>query len=151
MTLSHGKQISSISKVLHGSSTVTLKCCQGTEIENQFTLKKYLSDFQSYTSQLTLRIYSGIKKWKVGYYSKKISTALKVSRSWNKIVEPKLLPKNKRTSLFFYPGDPEILETWISILSFKYFRVVRIEKTNSFIHFCEKLQLDNFVSRCADL
>ena len=30
--------------------------------------------------------------------------------------------------MFFYPNSPEILETWISISSFKYFRVVRIEK-----------------------
>ena len=36
---------------------------------------------------------------------------LKVSRSQNKIVEPKLLPKNERTNLFFYPDDSEILET----------------------------------------
>ena len=28
---------------------------------------------------------------------------IKVSRSRNKIVKPKLLPKNKRTNLFFYP------------------------------------------------
>jgi hypothetical protein len=28
---------------------------------------------------------------------------LKVSKSRNKIVMPKLLPKNKQTNLFFYP------------------------------------------------
>ena len=31
-------------------------------------------------------------------------------------------------NLFFYTDDSEILETWISISSFKYFRVVGIEK-----------------------
>ena len=35
---------------------------------------------------------------------------LKVSRTHNKIVEPKLLPKNKQTNLFFYPDDSEILD-----------------------------------------
>ena len=30
--------------------------------------------------------------------------------------------------MFIYPDDSEILETWISISSFKYFRVIRIEK-----------------------
>ena len=36
---------------------------------------------------------------------------LKVSRSRNKIVEPKILPKNERTNLFFYPDNSEILNT----------------------------------------
>ena len=39
------------------------------------------------------------------------SGKLKVSRSQNKIVEPELLPKNKRTNLFFFPDDSDILET----------------------------------------
>ena len=81
---------------------------------------------------------------------------LKVSRSQNKIVELQLLPKNKWTNFFFYPGSPEItsdsknlvklqycittvvspgfflskmlLETWNSISSLKYFQIVRVEK-----------------------
>ena len=40
----------------------------------------------------------------------KIIKSLKVSRSQNKIVEPKLLPKMKQTNLFFYPD--EIKNTW---------------------------------------
>ena len=51
---------------------------------------------------------------------------LKVSRSRNKIVEPKLLPNRNRNS------------------SFKYFRVVRIEKQIRSFVFWEKLRLDNF-------
>ena len=51
----------------------------------------------------------------------------------------------------FYPDGPEILETWISISSFKYFRVVRIEKQIPSFVFGEKLRLDNFVSRSTDL
>ena len=57
-----------------------------------------------------------------------IKISLKVSRSRKKIFEPQVLPKNERMNLFFYPDDTEILETWISIESFKYFHVVRIEK-----------------------
>ena len=76
---------------------------------------------------------------------------LKVSRSRNKIVEPITSPKNERTNLFFYPDNSEILETWISISSFKYFRVVRIEKQICPFVFWENLQLDNFVSRSTDL
>ena len=55
--------------------------------------------------------------------------------------------KNKRTNLFFYPDDLEILETWNRNSSFKYFRVIRIEKQIRPFIFWEKLQLDNFVSR----
>ena len=41
-------------------------------------------------------------------------------------------------NLFFYPDDSEILETWISISSFKYFQVIRIKKQIcSFIIFGE--------------
>ena len=36
---------------------------------------------------------------------------LKFSRSQNKIVKLKLLPKNRPTNLFFYLDDSEILET----------------------------------------
>ena len=36
---------------------------------------------------------------------------LKVSRYRNKIVMPKLLPKNKPTNLFFYSDDLKILVT----------------------------------------
>ena len=75
---------------------------------------------------------------------------LKVSRSRNKIVMPKLLPENKRTNLFFSLDDSEILETWISISSFKYFRVVKIEKQIRSSVFWEKLRLNNFVSRSTD-
>ena len=38
-----------------------------------------------------------------------------------KIVERYLLPKNKRTNLFFYPDNSEILETLNQNSSFKYF------------------------------
>ena len=87
----------------------------------------------------------------------------KVSRSRNKIVEPYLLPKNERTIFFsilmtrkylkleFRPDDSEILETWNRNSSFKYFRVVRIEKQIRPFVFWEKLRLDNFVSRSTDL
>ena len=34
-----------------------------------------------------------------------------VHRSQNKIVEPKLLPKQEQKNLFVYPDNPEILET----------------------------------------
>ena len=60
-------------------------------------------------------------------------------------------PKNKRTNLFFYPDDSKILETWNRNSSFKYFRVVRIEKQIRPFVFLEKLRLDNFVSRYTDL
>ena len=51
---------------------------------------------------------------------------IKVSKSRNKIVMPKLLPKNERTNLFFYPDDSENI-------------------------FWEKLGLNSFVSRSTDL
>ena len=38
-----------------------------------------------------------------GKTTTKVITKIKVSRSRSKIVMPKLLPKNKRRSLFFYP------------------------------------------------
>ena len=53
--------------------------------------------------------------------------------------------------MFFYPDNSEILETWISISSFKYFRVVRIEKQIRPFVFWEKLRLDNIVVRSTDL
>ena len=37
------------------------------------------------------------------YFLYKLTTVLKVSNSQNKIVEPKLLPKNERKNLIFYP------------------------------------------------
>ena len=61
-----------------------------------------------------------------------------------------ILPKNEQTNLFFYPDDLDILETWISISSFKYFRAFRIEKQIR-LFMWEKLRLDNFVSRSTDL
>ena len=79
------------------------------------------------------------------------NTLLEVSRSRNKIVEPKLLSKIKRMNLFFYPDDSEILETWNQNSSFKYFRVVRVEKQIRLFVFLEKLGLANFVSRSTDL
>ena len=42
---------------------------------------------------------------------------LKISRSRNKIVMTKLLPKNKQTNLFFYPKDLKILEIVIQVKS----------------------------------
>ena len=54
-------------------------------------------------------------------------------------------------NLFFYPDDLEILETWNQNSSFKYFRVVRIEKQICPLVFWEKLRLNNFVSRSTDL
>ena len=71
------------------------------------------------------------------------SLLLKVIRPRNKTVEPYLLTKNKQTNLFFYPDDSEILKTWILISSFKYFRVIRIEKQIRPVFFWEKLWLDN--------
>ena len=38
--------------------------------------------------------------------------------------------------MFFYPDDSEILETWTRNSSFKYFRVVRIEKQVKARQFC---------------
>ena len=58
---------------------------------------------------------------------------------------------NKRTNLFFYPEGMEILETCISILSFKYFRTVWIEKQIRLLVFWEKFPLVNFVLRSIDL
>ena len=54
-------------------------------------------------------------------------------------------------NLFFYPDHSDILKTRILILSFKYFRVVRIEKHIRQFIFWEKLRLNNFVSRSTDL
>ena len=53
-------------------------------------------------------------------------------------------------NLFFYPNDLEVLETWISISSSKYFRVIIIEKQIRPFIFWEKLWLDNFGSRSTD-
>ena len=53
--------------------------------------------------------------------------------------------------MFFYPVDSKILETWILISSFKYFRVIRIEKQIRPFLFWENLWLNNFVSRSTDL
>ena len=52
---------------------------------------------------------------------------------------------NEWICFVFYREDSEILETWISISSFKYFWVIRIEKQIHLFVFWEKLQLDNFV------
>ena len=51
----------------------------------------------------------------------------------------KLVSKNKWMNMFFYPDDSYfILETWISIWSFKYFWVIRIQKQIcSFFCVCE--------------
>ena len=68
-----------------------------------------------------------------------LTDTLEVSRSRNKIVEPKLLPKNEPTNLFFNPDDSEILETWNQNSSFKYFGVVWIEKQFCLFIFWEKL------------
>ena len=58
---------------------------------------------------------------------------------------------NKRTNLFFYPEGLEILETCISILSSKYFWVVKIEKQIRSFIFLVKLGLNGLVSRSTDL
>ena len=50
---------------------------------------------------------------------------VKVSRSPKKLSNHNFSQMN---NFFFYPDNWEILETWISISSFKYFRTVRIEK-----------------------
>ena len=76
--------------------------------------------------------------------------SLKVSRSRNKIVEPKLLPKNEQTNLSFYPDDWEMLATWNGNSSFKYFQVVKVEKQIHSFVFWEKLRLNKFVSRSTD-
>ena len=61
---------------------------------------------------------------------------IKVSRSRNKIVELKLLLKNKRTNLFFYPDNSEILETWCQTkFKFQVFTSRQDRKTNSFVCF----------------
>ena len=49
----------------------------------------------------------------------------------------------------FHPDNLEICETWISISSFKYFWVIRIEK--QILPFVYGLWLNNFVSRSTDL
>ena len=71
-------------------------------------------------------------------------SVLKDSRSRNNIVELKLLPKNKQTNLLFYPDDWEIIETWISISSVKYFQVIRIEKKNLFVCFLDDVTAQQF-------
>ena len=71
---------------------------------------------------------------------------LKVSRSHNKVVEPKLLPKNKQIFLSWWLGN-----TWFLISSFNYCRTVRIEKQILSFLFLEKFWLDNFVLRSTDL
>ena len=45
-------------------------------------------------------------------------------------------------NFFFYPGDSEIVETWIVISSFKYFQVIRIEKQIRLFVLWEKLWLN---------
>ena len=80
-----------------------------------------------------------------------VLTVSKVSRSWNKNCRKRLLPKNKQTNLFFYPDDLEILKTWISFSTFKYFQVVRIEKQIDLFVYLEKVWPNNFVSRSTDL
>ena len=83
---------------------------------------------------------------------------LKVSRSRNKIVEPKLLPKNeprisalevycfkvntKRESMFFLQED-RLFCTNLEVVNF--------QGRNPMFVFLEKLWLDNFVSRLIDL
>ena len=73
------------------------------------------------------------------------------SRSQNKICQAVTSPKNKQMNRFFYPDDSEILKTWISISSFKYFWVLRIEKQICSFFFGEKFRHDNFVSISTDL
>ena len=67
---------------------------------------------------------------------------VKGSRSWNKIVESWLFPKNEQT-IFFLSRWLENVEAWILISSLKYFQ------TNYLFNFFGRL--DNFVSRSTDL
>ena len=76
---------------------------------------------------------------------------LKVSRSRIKILVPKLLSKNERTDLFFYPDSPEIFETWNQKFKFQVFPDCQDRKINSSVCFWKKLWLNNFVLRSTDL
>ena len=86
-----------------------------------------------------------------GFRRETDSLLLKVIRSRNKNCRAVTSPKNKRTNLFFYPDNLEILKTWIIIFSYKYFQVIRIEKQIHPFICWEKLWLDNFVSRSTGL
>ena len=57
-------------------------------------------------------------------------------------------PKEWKDEFIFLCWWPE---TWISISSFKYIRVIKIEKQIHLFVFWEKLWHDNFVSRSTDL
>ena len=57
----------------------------------------------------------------------------------------------EQMNLCFYPDDSKILETCISILSSKYFWVVKIEKQIRSFIFLVKLGLNGLVSRSTDL
>ena len=57
-------------------------------------------------------------------------------------------PKNKRTNLFFYADDSEILKAWNWNSSFKYFLV---EKQICAFVVLKKLRLDSFLLRSTDL
>ena len=76
---------------------------------------------------------------------------IKVSKSQNKIIEPKLLPKTNGQICF------SILTVWIYLKLaietsiFKYFRTIRIEKQIPSLVFWEKLWLDNLLLKFTDL
>ena len=78
--------------------------------------------------------------------AKKLSSAfcLNVSRS-----QKKLSSRKNQTNEFVFLSW-RLGNTWNQNSSFKYFRVVRIEKQFVCL-FSEKLRLDNFVSRSTDL
>ena len=54
---------------------------------------------------------------------------VKVSRSQNEIVRPKLLPKSEQTNLFFYPDSPDLLNLKSKFLD------RQDRKTNLFVYF----------------
>ena len=93
------------------------------------------------------KISTEINSWRISVRKQQNS-----SRILNKGQQISLLPKNEQTNLFFYPDDSKRLETLISISSFKYFRVIRIEKQIRSFVFWEKwkLWLDNFFLRSTD-
>ena len=72
---------------------------------------------------------------------------LKVSKSQNKIIEPKLLPKTNGQICFSILTVRIYLKLAIATSSFKYFRTIRIEKQICSFVFWEKFWHDNFFSR----
>ena len=112
----------------------------------QFSGLEFLKKNQQTSAFPNNKISTEINSWRISVRKQQNS-----SRILNKGQQISLLPKNEQTNLFFYPDDSKRLETLISISSFKYFLVVRIEKQICLFIFLEKVWLDNFVSKSTEL